>query len=67
MFGFLVRSVAGEPVWISDAFFRRLIQRLRDISKRADLQISETSPGTLIKGVCSEASVRLLMFSHRYL
>ena len=35
---------------ISDASRRRLIQRLRDISKRADLQISETSPVRCIKG-----------------
>ena len=33
---------------ISDASLRRLIQRLRDILKRADLQVSETPPGRLI-------------------
>ena len=32
---------------ISDGSLRRLMQRLRDISKRADLQISETSPGEM--------------------
>ena len=50
---------------ISDASLRRLIQRLRDISNRADLQISETSPGILIKDVSSEMSQRFLRFSQR--
>ena len=36
---------------ISDASLRRLMQRLRDISKRADLQISEMSPVRCIKDV----------------
>ena len=45
----------------------RLIQRLRDISKRADLQISETSPGRLIKDVSSETSLRSPRFSQRRL
>ena len=45
---------------ISDASLRRLIERLRDISKRADLQISETSPGRLVKDVFSETSLRLI-------
>ena len=52
---------------ISDASLRRLIQRLRDISKRADLQISETSPWRLIKDVSSETSLRSLRFSQRRL
>ena len=52
---------------ISDAFLRRLIQRLRDISKRAHLQISETSPWRLIKDVSSETSLRSLRFSQRRL
>ena len=34
---------------ILDASLRRVIQGLRDISKRANLQISETSPWRLIK------------------
>ena len=42
---------------ISDASLRRLMQRLRDISKRADLQISETSPVRCIKDVSSETSL----------
>ena len=50
---------------ISDASLRRLIQRLRDISNRADLKISETSPGILIKDVSSEMSQRFLRFSQR--
>ena len=41
--------------------------RLRDISKRADLQISETPPGRLIKEVSSETSLRSLRFSQRRL
>ena len=52
---------------ISDASLRHLIQRLKDISKKADLQISETSPGKLIKGVSSETSLRSLRFSQRRL
>ena len=52
---------------ISDASLRRLIQRLRDISKRADLQISDTSPWRLIKDVSSEMSLRSLRFSQRRL
>ena len=36
---------------ISDASLRRLIKCLRDISMWADLQISETSPGRLIRDV----------------
>ena len=39
---------------------RRLMQRLRDISKRADLQISKTSLGRLIRDVSSETSLRYL-------
>ena len=52
---------------ISDASLRRLIQRLRDVSKRADLQISETSRWRLIRDVCSETSLRSLRFSQRRL
>ena len=52
---------------ISDASLRRLMQRLRDISKRADLQISETSTGRLIKDVSSETPLRSLRFSQRCL
>ena len=40
----------GEYPAGMDASLRRLMQRLRDISKRADLQISEPSPGRLFKG-----------------
>ena len=50
---------------ISDAFLRRLMQRLRDISKRADLQISETSPLRFIKDASSETSLRSLRSSQR--
>ena len=53
------------PSWhgcISDASLRHLIQRLRDISRRADLQISVTSPGRLIKNVSSETSLNLSGF-----
>ena len=52
---------------ISDASLRRLIQCLRNISKRADFQISETSPGRFIKDVSSETSLRSLRFSQRRL
>ena len=52
---------------ISDAFLRRLMQRIRDISKRADLQISETSPMRCIKDVFSETSLRSLRSSQRHL
>ena len=52
---------------ISDASLRRLMQRLRDISKRADLQISETSPVRCIKDVSSETSLRSLRSSQRRL
>ena len=43
---------------ISDTSLRRFIQRLRDILKRADLQISEAPPGRLIKDVSLETSLR---------
>ena len=52
---------------ISDASLRRLIPHLRDISKKADMQISETSPGKLIRDVSLETSLRSLRFSHRRL
>ena len=50
---------------ISDASMRRLKQRIRDISKRTDLQISETSPGRLIKDISLETSLRSLRHSQR--
>ena len=52
---------------ISDASLRRLMQRLRDISKRADLQISDTSAKSLIKDISSEMSLKSLRFSQRRL
>ena len=52
---------------ISDASLRRLMQRLRDISKRADLQISERSAKSLIKDVSLEMSLKSLRFSQRRL
>ena len=52
---------------ISDASLRRLIQRLRDISKRADLQISEMSTVRCIKDASSETSLRSLRSSQRRL
>ena len=48
----------------SYASLKRLIQRLRDM---ADLQIPETSPGRLIKGITSEASLRSRRFSQKRL
>ena len=50
---------------ISDASLRCLIHSPRDNSKRADLQISETSPGRLIEDVSSETSPILFRFSQR--
>ena len=60
-----------QPAWlhfrcISESL-RGLMQRLRDISKRADLQISETSPVRCIKDVSSEMSLRSLRSSERRL
>ena len=43
------------------------MQRLRDISKRADLKISETSPVRSIKDASSETSLRSLRSSQRRL
>ena len=60
-------SVSSRHGCISDAYLRRHIQRLRDISKRADLQISETSPKRLIKDVSSKISLRSPRFSQRRL
>ena len=40
---------------------------LRDVSKRADLQISKTSPVRCIKDVSSETSLRSLRSSQRRL
>ena len=48
---------------IADTSLRRLMQRLRDNSKRADLQISETSAVRCIKDVSSETSRRSLRSS----
>ena len=50
-----------------DVSLRRLMQRFRDISKRADLQTFETSPGILIKDVSSETSLKSPRFSQRRL
>ena len=52
------RGIYSRHRCISDASLRRLIQRLRDILKRVDLQISEKSPGRLIKDFSSETSLR---------
>ena len=52
---------------ISDASLRRLMQSLRDMSKRTDLQISEMYPVRCIKGVSSETSLRSLRSSQRRL
>ena len=52
---------------ISNASLRRLMQRLRDISKRADLQISDTSAKSLIKDISSEMFLKSLSFSQRHL
>ena len=52
---------------ISDASLRHLVQCLRDISKRADLQILETSPARCIKDVSLETSLRSLRPSQRRL
>ena len=41
------------------------MQRLRDISKKADLQISETSPVRCIKETSSEMSLTSLRSSQR--
>ena len=54
-----------QPGCTSDASQRRLKQRLRDISRKADLEISETSPGRLIRDVSSETSLRSLRLSQR--
>ena len=50
---------------ILDPSLRHLIQSLRGISKRAYLQISETSSGRSVKDVSLEASLRSLCFSQR--
>ena len=61
-------GIVTKPAWMHpDAFLRRIIQRLREISQRTDLQISETSPGRLIKDVSSETSLASLRFSQRRL
>ena len=48
-------------------FETSLIHYLRDISNRADLQISETYPERLIKDIFSEMSLRSLRFSQKRL
>ena len=61
-------DIVTEPAWMHpDAFLRRIMQCLREISKRTDLQISETAPGRLVKGVSSETSLTSLRFSQRCL
>ena len=52
---------------ISDTSLRRLMQRLRDISERADFQIWETSPVRCIKDIFSETSLRSLRSSQKRL
>ena len=52
---------------ISDVSLRRFIQRLREISKRTDFQISEKSPWRLTKDVSSKTFLRSLRFSQRRL
>ena len=60
---YIVTSNPSQHGCILNVSLRRLIQHLRDISKKADLQISETSSGRLIKDVSSETSQRSLRFS----
>ena len=58
------------PGWhgcISDASLRRFIQRLRHISKRADLGMSEASPRRVTKDVSLETALISLKFSQRLL
>ena len=50
-----------------NASLRSLMQCLRDISLRADLQISWTSPVKPIKDASSEMSLRSLRSSQRHL
>ena len=60
----------SQPSWhgcISHLSLTRLMQRLRDISKRADLQISETSPVRCFNDVSTETSLRSLRSSQRRL
>ena len=52
---------------ISDASLRLLMQRLKDISKKADLQILEMSPVRCFKDVSSETSLRSFRSSQRRL
>ena len=47
----ITEAVPSQHGCISNASLGRLIQRLRDISKKADFQISEMPPGILIKDV----------------
>ena len=63
----LSQTYPSRPGCISDASLRRLIQRLRDVSKRADLQISEMSRWRWIRDISSETSLRSLRFSQRRL
>ena len=64
---FFTMCLTSRHGCISDASLRRLTQCLRDVSDRADLQISETSLMRSIKGVSSEMSVRCLASSRRHL
>ena len=48
-----------------DASLRRLMQRLRDISIKAGLQILETSPVRCIKDVSLETYLRCLRSSQK--
>ena len=62
-----VTLLSNQHGCISDVSLRRFMQRLRNISKRADLQISETSSGRLIKDFSTETFLRSLRFSQRCL
>ena len=68
MIGTYVMKELTQSAWIHlRCILRHFIQRLRDISKRVDLQISETSRARLIKDVSSETSLRSLRISQRNL
>ena len=68
MIGTYVMKELTQSAWIHlRCILRHFIQRLRDISERVDLQISETSRARLIKDVSSETSLRSLRISQRNL